>query len=216
LIQHRSASFIGFSRPFFHALRYKKEAQPSVPHLQPEFVPGDDGRLAIFPLFVPTLALSPRFLTSDLPASVDIEYSGAGKLLSTLFFNNNWKETARDWAPLHGNEQRIQDLFNAIPPSRAVLCAYACFLYKIGAVMLPLPLIAIAAKLGGQDRGSLLSQATVFYLDGILRRIIQGGSTSMLARDDVRNTVLSLLDELVEQGSSTAYKLREDFVTPRQ
>ena len=117
---------------------------------------------------------------------------------------------------MRGNEQRIQNLFNTIPPSRGVVGAYACFLYKIGAATLPLPLIAIAGKLERQDPGSLLSEAAVFYFDGILGRIIQGGSTSMLARDDVRNAVLFLLDELVEQGSSTAYKLREDFVTPRQ
>jgi hypothetical protein len=36
----------------------------------------------------------------------------------------------------------------------------------------------------------------------------------MLVHDNVRQAVLFLLDELVEQGSSTAYKLRDDFVTP--
>jgi hypothetical protein len=160
-------------------------------------------------------AAADRFLASDLPASVDIEHSEAAKLLRTLFFNTNWKDTARDWAPLHGNEQRIQNLFNTIPPSGSVLCAYACFLYEIGAATLPLPLVAIAAKLGEQERGSILSQATVFYLERILIRLVQGGSTNMLARDDVRKAILFLLDELVEQGSSTAYKLRDDFVTPR-
>ncbi len=71
---------------------------------------------------------------------------------------------------------------------------------KPSAPLLPLP--------------SLLSETTVFYLAGILGRVIQDGSMSMLAHDDVRQAVLFLLDELVEHGSSTAYKLRDDFVTP--
>jgi hypothetical protein len=41
-------------------------------------------------------AATDRFLTSDLPASVEMEHSGARKLLGTLFFNNNWKDTARE------------------------------------------------------------------------------------------------------------------------
>jgi hypothetical protein len=158
-------------------------------------------------------AAADRFVASDLVAYIDMEHSEAAKLLKTLFFNTNWKDTARDWAPLHGNEQRIQNLFNTVSPSRAVLSAYACFLYKIGAITLPLPLVAIAAKL--QGRPLFLSEEAVFYLERILARLIQGGSSSMLARDDVRQAVLFLLDELVEQGSSTAYKLRDDFVTPR-
>ena len=109
----------------------------------------------------------------------------------------------------------IQNLFNTIPPSGAVLSAYACFLYKIGATTLPVPLIAIATKLQGQDRRLFLSEAD-FYLERILGRLIQGGSTSMLAHDDVRQAIFFLLDALVDQGSSTAYKLRDDFVTPRQ
>jgi hypothetical protein len=161
-------------------------------------------------------AAADRFVASDLPASVDTEHSEAAKLLRTLFLNSNWKDTARDWVPLHGNEQRIQNLFNTIPPSDAVLSAYACFLYKIGATTLPLPLIAIATKLKEQDRRLVLSEVAVFYLERILTRLIQGGPRSALGHDDVRNAVLFLLDELVEYGSSTAYKLRDDFVTPSE
>jgi len=76
-------------------------------------------------------AAADRFRASDLPASVDMEHSDAAKLLRTLFFNTNWKDTARDWAPLHGNEHRIQELFNALPASDEGFCAYACFLYKL-------------------------------------------------------------------------------------
>ena len=159
-------------------------------------------------------AAADRFRASDLPASVDMEHSDAAKLLRALFFNTNWKDTARDWAPLHGNEHRIQELFNALPASGEVLRAYACFLYKIGAATLPLPLIAITEKFRNRGDRSLLPQATVFYLETILSRLIQDGSASMLVHDNVRQAVLFLLDELVEQGSSTAYKLRDDFVTP--
>jgi hypothetical protein len=157
-----------------------------------------------------------QFLESDLLASVDAEHSESANLLRTLFFNTNWKDAARDWAPLHGHEKQIENLFNAIPPSGAALSAYTCFLYKIGAKTLPLPLIAIAAKLQGQDRGLFLSEGSVFYLEKVLSRLIQGGKKSALARNDVHKAVLFLLDELVEEGSSTAYKLRDDFVTPSQ
>ena len=45
---------------------------------------------------------------------------------------------------------------------------------------------------------------------------LASGPRSALGHDDVRNAVLFLLDELVEYGSSTAYKLRDDFVTPSE
>jgi hypothetical protein len=159
-------------------------------------------------------AVADRFLASDLVESVDVDHSGAPELLRSLFFNTNWKDGAIDWGPLHGNQLRVERFFDTLPPSGAALSAYTCFLYKIGASTLPLPLVAIAAKINGQDQNSVLSETVVFYLETILNRLIQGRPTNMLAREDVRQSILFLLDKLVEQGSSTGYKLRDDFVTP--
>jgi hypothetical protein len=63
-------------------------------------------------------------------------------------------------------------------------------------------------------RSALLSEVTVFYLETILTRLIYGGNSSIRVETDLRQAAMKLLDELVVAGSSVAYKLRDDFLTP--
>jgi hypothetical protein len=61
---------------------------------------------------------------------------------------------------------------------------------------------------------ALFSEVTVYYLETILTRLIYGGNRRIRVEADLRQAAMKLLDELVAAGSSMAYKLRDDFLTP--
>jgi hypothetical protein len=47
-----------------------------------------------------------------------------------------------------------------------------------------------------------------------LRRFIYSEPLRLKSDTEVRSAVLTILDQLVESGSSAAYRMRDDFVTP--
>ena len=55
---------------------------------------------------------------------------------------------------------------------------------------------------------------TVFLLEVLLQRHVYGRPLALKRDTDVRDAVLSLLDILVDKGSSAAFRMRDDFVTP--
>ncbi len=153
------------------------------------------------------------FSASALPTSVDDKHSNSSKLLRELFLGENWGET-RDWKPLHGEQQRVRALFDQLPASRQSLEAYAYFLSKIGSSSLPEALLSIAAKVPAVKGSALFSETAVFYFETILTRLIYGGNREIRVQPKLRHGTMILLDVLVAAGSSVAYKLRDDFLTP--
>ncbi len=55
---------------------------------------------------------------------------------------------------------------------------------------------------------------TVFMLEVLLQRYVYGRSLALKRQGEIRKGVLLLLDQLVENGSSAAFWMRDDFVTP--
>jgi hypothetical protein len=133
-------------------------------------------------------------------------------LLDMLFFHLSWGEE-RDWEPLHGEGHRIRKFFDRLPPSPRAILGYARFLAKIGQPTLPDALCSLSAKLGDKPAG-LISPESKWYLETILRRLISGGNRRIRVERLLREATLLLLDALVAAGSSVAYKLRDDFITP--
>ena len=66
----------------------------------------------------------------------------------------------------------------------------------------------------GELTGLLSSRNTVFYLESVLRRHVYGEPARLKSEPKLRAAVLYILDQLVEAGSSAAYSIRDDFVTP--
>jgi hypothetical protein len=61
----------------------------------------------------------------------------------------------------------------------------------------------------------MLSQGnTVFYLESLLRRFCYSEPVRIKSNPEIRSAVLMILDQLVDSGSSAAYRMRDDFVTP--
>ena len=89
------------------------------------------------------------------------------------------------------------------------------FLYHVGEQSLPEAFIRVAKRLQqGDPRQMMRKGNTVFLLETLLQRYVYGRPLELKRQSDLRETVLFLLDLLVENGSSAAFRMRDDFVTP--
>ena len=146
---------------------------------------------------------------------IDDQHTGGPEMISAVFLGNFWKENVRHWSSLEGNSHHIHALFEDLPPSSTVLDAYVRFLYNIGEQSLPSAFIHIANRLQeGDPQQMMRTRDTVFCLEVLLQRYVYGKPIELKRQRDLREAVPSLLDLLVENGSSAAFRMRDDFVTP--
>lgn len=136
-------------------------------------------------------------------------------MVSAIFLGSWWKENVRHWRSLESHAHHVHALFEALPPSSTVLDDYVRFLYHIGEQSLPDAFIRIAKRLqlGGSEQ-MLRKTDTVFLLEVLLQRHVYGKPLELKRERELREAVLVLLDLLVESGSSAAFRMRDDFVTP--
>ena len=145
---------------------------------------------------------------------IDSKYASGREMISAIFLGPWWKDDVRHWRSLEGHAHHIQVLFEDLPPSSTVLHDYLRFLYHVGERSLPEAFIRIAKRLQQGDPRQMLKKGnTVFLLEVLLQRYVYGRPLE-LKRHDLREAVLFLLDLLVENGSSAAFRMRDDFVTP--
>jgi hypothetical protein len=146
---------------------------------------------------------------------LDSRYASDTELLHKIFFGLPWEDGIRHWRRLEGFADRVDTLFENLPPSATVLDAYCRFLYTIGEQSLPNGFVVIARRLQAGNASQMLSQGnTVFYLDSLLRRFCYSEPVRIKSDPEIRSAVLMILDQLVDSGSSAAYRMRDDFVTP--
>jgi hypothetical protein len=143
-------------------------------------------------------------------------HSHLARLGSALFLDNvPWKEEARDWQLLHGNERRITDYFMQIGHVPRLFGSFVLLLDGIGSRMLPDALLVVAEKLAHSDPAALLGgQNTVFCLNRILASLVYARTGELRSSPRLHEAAVGILNALVDQGSSPAYRMREYFVTP--
>lgn len=141
---------------------------------------------------------------------------GLGKeLVGAVFLGGYWKENVRHWSRLEGHAHRVDELAARLPGSPVVFDAYCRFLHDIGESALPKAFVTMAGSLAAGDPGAMLADRnTVFLLESLLGRYVYSEPLGLKSDRCVRSAVLALLDHLVEAGSSAAYRMRDDFVTP--
>lgn len=148
-------------------------------------------------------------------ATIDNEYATGKDMISAIFLGRYWKDGVRQWKSLEGYAERIHNLFEDLPPSSTILEKYLEFLYSVGSQSLPQAFINIAERLQQGDSQQMLSKTNnVFLLEMLLQRYVYGKPLELKRKAKLRNAVLFLLDLLVENGSSAAFRMRDDFVTP--
>jgi hypothetical protein len=146
---------------------------------------------------------------------IDGEYGQGRELLSALFLGIPWKDGVRHWHGLESHTRLVHDLFDALPPSPTVFERYLTLLYYVGEQSLPEAFIRVTARLKSGEPQYLLSKSnSVYILEVLLQRYVYGRALELKKRKELREAVLLLLDQLVEVGSSAAFRMRDDFVTP--
>ena len=136
-------------------------------------------------------------------------------MVSAIFLGSWWKEEVRHWRSLEGHAEHVHALFENLPPSAVVLDDYVRFLYHIGERSLPEAFVRVAKRLMSGDAQRMLKKSnTIFMLEVLLQRHVYGRPLELKRDQAVRDAVLMLLDLLVENGSSAAFRMRDDFVTP--
>jgi len=89
------------------------------------------------------------------------------------------------------------------------------FLYTIGQRQLPDAFIEVDELLRRVgDVASTSKWETACYLEYLLGRFVYAQPFRLKRDARLRDAVLRLLDALVSSGSSAAYRMRDDFVTP--
>ncbi|MGN8160490.1 AAA family ATPase [Salinisphaera sp. RV14] len=148
-------------------------------------------------------------------AHLDREHPHGSEVLSTIFLTAWWKDNVRHWRSLEGYAHNVDALFEALPPAWIVLDSYVRFLYHIGERSLPAAFVRIANALGrGRPAAMLLDSNTVFMLEVLLQRHVYARPLELKRDPALRQAILCVLDMLVENGSSAAFRMRDDFVTP--
>ena len=158
---------------------------------------------------------SERVKVASWLADVEREHPEGGPMLAAIFMTQCWKDSTTHWRSLVGYSSRVDALFQALAPSALVLDSYVRFLHHIGEQSLPAAFKLVAARLKAGDPIAMLRMSnTVFLLESMLRKFVYGRPLLLKAERDLREAVLYLLDVLIETGSSSAYRMRDDFVTP--
>lgn len=147
--------------------------------------------------------------------NLDREHAYGQSLVRVTFLNTHWKAGIRSWSRLGTNFVEIDNYFQALPASTFVLESYTHYLYHIGKDSLPNAFVLIADKFGDTLGGSVSNDGNLrWYLDALMDRVIYEDLKKLKATPRLRTATMSILDALVQAGSSVAFQLRDDFVTP--
>lgn len=148
-------------------------------------------------------------------AHLDREHPHGSEVLSTIFLTAWWKDNVRHWRSLEGYAHNVDALFDALPPVWIVLDNYVRFLYHIGERSMPAAFERIANALRRGNHADMLGESnTVFMLEVLLQRHVYARPLELKRDPAMREAILYVLDVLVESGSSAAFRMRDDFVTP--
>jgi hypothetical protein len=142
-------------------------------------------------------------------------HSGGAEMVDALFLGTMWKESTTHWKPLEGHAHHIHNLFETLPASECVTDSYLRFLYHVGEQSLPQAFILLLRKLSSSEPNLLLRSGNSRYrLEILLQRYVYAKPLLLKQCVELREAVLGLLEVLILLGSSAAFKMRDDFVTP--
>ncbi|MCK9608445.1 MAG: hypothetical protein M0R33_18550 [Methylomonas sp.] len=148
-------------------------------------------------------------------AHLDREHPHGSEVLSTIFLTAWWKDNVRHWRSLEGYAHNVDALFDALPPVWIVLDSYVRFLYHIGERSMPAAFVRISNALRRGNRADMLRESnTVFMLEVLLQQHVYARPLELKRSPALREAILYVLDVLVDSGSSAAFRMRDDFVTP--
>lgn len=139
----------------------------------------------------------------------------AVSLVNLVFLGIHWKEDVKHWHRLDGHAQRLDDLARHLPSETSCILAYTRFLSTIGQESLPESFKTVNFLIQRGDGKHIASDSSIaFDLETLLQRYVYSEPQRVKSNDEMRVAIMSLLNALVTGGSSSAYRMRDDFVTP--
>ena len=146
-------------------------------------------------------------LTDDTSVGLD--------LLHLMFLGRYWNEDAKQWHRLHGHADCVDELARRLPATVPVARAYTEYLGMVGHQSLPGSFVVVGHILEQGDGARIASDSSVaFNLETLLRPFVYSRPHLIKSDSRLRQAVLVILDALVAAGSASAYRMRDDFVTP--
>ena len=160
-------------------------------------------------------AFAVRIVDTSWSSRVHSSHSTGAKLVDKMLPKTGGEDGLRSWRPLVGHEHRINAFVTRLPAVQPVLAGFVHYLCEVGESSLPDAFIVVAGRLREGNPAKLLdNENTVFYLESLLQRYVYGQPMRLKTDPNLRAAVLTILDQLVDAGSSAAYRMRDDFVTP--
>ena len=150
-----------------------------------------------------------RILASSWSSHVTDQYSTGSKLIESMLFNNY--SLGRIQNHPSGHKGQVNKFVSRLPATTFVLQCFSRYLYNIGGGSLPSAFMIVANILRSGNAVELCTPNSVFWLELILQRHIYGQQRSLKADPMLRRAVVTILDGLVDAGSSSANKMRDDF-----
>ena len=160
-------------------------------------------------------ALADKIIDAPWTCEISSRHSFGVELVDRMLLKMYWRDGLRSWPHLDGHEQQVNAFTTHLPATSPVLLSFVYYLYKVGERALPEAFATVADRLQMGNPTQLLSDGNiVFYLDSLLQQYVYGQPLRLKSDPDLRVAILHILDHLVDAGSSAAYKMRDDFVTP--
>ncbi len=160
-------------------------------------------------------ALADRAASSDWTQHLGRERPSGESCIYRLFLNTHWKEGTKHWARLEDHAQDVAGLTEFLPAETVCVAAYCQFLHTVGQHSLPGALRNVAALFARGNADRIATDSNVsFYLENLLPRFVYLEPNRVKSDAQLRAAVLSILEALIAAGSSSAYRMRDDFVTP--
>lgn len=156
-------------------------------------------------------AFSRRIVDASWSSGIRTRDSTGSILVDKMLFNIGWMNDRANLPLLIDREDHVNSFVTNLPATPPVLTSFAHYLYSVGESSLPGALTVVAERL---QTGDTLDGSAVSYLAATLQRHVYGRPQSLKTDPVLRKSTLTILDRLVDAGSSAAYRMRDDFATP--
>lgn len=134
-------------------------------------------------------------------------------IIAYLFAANRWKNEVHNWKTFQPcDEVFFKEIVDEIGINPFVLFSLSKLLYGIGNCYLKAGIDWIADMINQYDAETEILPDTIWYLENIIRRYIMQNQDMIKKKDVIKKKIIIILNFLVEKGSATGYRLRENLL----
>jgi hypothetical protein len=144
----------------------------------------------------------------------DKKYEGEAPLELLAHYDRQHAPLEEHGPPLHGHEREIERFFMIVGAAPQLCKSFVRILDSVGNSLLPKALWWLDDRLqAGEPSQMIGDHSTLFSLARILSPLVFGQTEVLRQSPDMRDATIRVLDAMVQQGSSAAYRMREFLIT---